>query len=163
MRAFRIDGGVGGEIAQEVPSTSTRLDQWMKVATLALIAGASAWLVKLVVIVITDGAESGAGDATAAVFFLPGFVLLLTGSSAVGLWLTRSRGSVVRIVAGLLAPVVFLVSMNLLDPVGEALVGDLGPDYAREEAGILLAALLWLALGVLVAAGSRPRRLPARS
>ena len=51
---------------QTVASTSTRLDQWMKIATLALIAGASMWLVKLVVIVITDGAESGAGDAAAA-------------------------------------------------------------------------------------------------
>ena len=148
---------------QTVASTSTRLDQWMKIATLALIAGASMWLVKLVVIVVTDGAESGAGDAAAAVFFLPGFVLLLSGSSAVGLWLTRGRGPVVRIAATLLAPVTFVVSMNLLDPVGEALVGDLGPDYAREEAGILLAALLWLALGILVAAGSRPRRLPAKS
>ena len=128
-----------------------------------LIAGASAWLVKLAVIVITDGAESGAGDGAAAVFFLVGFVLLLIGSSAVGLWLTRSRGPVMRIVAGLLALVAFLVSMNLLDPAGEALVGDLGPDYAREEAGILLAGLLWLALGILVAAASRPRRLPARS
>jgi len=132
----------------------------MAVATLALIVGASAWLVKLVVIVATDGAESGAGDRAAAVFFLSGFLLLVVGSSAVGLWLTRSRGPAVRIVAGLLASAALVVSMNLLDPAGEALVGDLGPDYAREEAGILLAALLWLALGILVAAGSRPR-LPA--
>lgn len=148
---------------QTVASTSTRFDQWMKLATLALIAGASSWLVKLVVIVITDGADSGAGDAAAAVFFLLGFVLLLTGSSAVGLWLTRGRGPVVRIAAALLAPVTFLASWNLLDPVGEAMVGDLGPDYTREESGILLNALLWLALGILVAAGSRPRRLPLKS
>jgi hypothetical protein len=134
----------------------------MKIATFALIAGASAWVVKLVVIVITDGAESGAGDAAVAVVFLLGLVLLLSGSSAVGLWLTRGRGPVVRIAAALLAPVTFLVSMNVLDPVGEALVGNLGPNYAREEAGILLAALLWLALGILVAAGLRPRRLPAK-
>jgi hypothetical protein len=94
---------------------------------------------------------------------MPGFVLLLGGSTTVGLWLTRGRGPVVRIAAALLTPVTFYVSMDLLDPVGEALVGDLGPDYAREESGILLAALLWLALGILVAAGSRPRRLPAKS
>jgi hypothetical protein len=148
---------------QTVASTSTRFDQWMKIATLALIAGASSWLVKLVVIVITDGADSGAGDAAAGVFFLLGFVLLLSGSSAVGLWLTRGRGPVVRIAAALLAPVTFLVSWNLLDPVGEAMVGDLGPDYTSEESGILLNALLWLALGLLVAAGSRPRRLPVKS
>jgi len=148
---------------QAVASTSTRFDQWMKIATLALIAGASSWLVKLVVIVITDGADSGAGEAAVAVFFLLGFVLLLSGSSAVGLWLTRGRGPVVRIAAALLAPVTFLVSWNLLDPVGEALVGDLGPNYVREESGILLNALLWLALGILVAAGSRSRRLPAKN
>jgi hypothetical protein len=148
---------------QTVASTSTRFDQWMRIATLALIAGASSWLVKLVVIVTTDGADSGAGDAAAAVFFLLGFVLLLSGSSAVGLWLMRGRGPVVRIAAALLAPVTFLVSWNLLDPVGEAMVGDRGPDYTSEESGILLNALLWLALGLLVAAGSRPRRLPMKS
>jgi hypothetical protein len=148
---------------QAVPNTSTRFDQWMKIAMLALIAGASSWLVKLVVIVITDGAESGAGDAAAAVFFLLGFVLLVSGSSAVGLWLTHGRGRVVRIAAALLASVTFLASWQLLDPVGAALVGDRGPTYVNEEAGILLAALLWLALGVLVAAGSRPRRLSAKS
>jgi hypothetical protein len=148
---------------QAVANTSTRFDQWMRIATLALIAGASSWLVKLVVIVITDGADSGAGDAAAAVFFLLGFVLLLSGSSAVGLWLTRGRGRVVRIAAGLIAPVTFLVSWQLLIGVGRALVGDLGPNYVGEESGIWLNALLWLALGVLVAAGLRPRRLPANS
>lgn|SRR5919108_1792425 len=148
---------------QTVATTSTRLDQWMKIATLALIVGASAWLVKLVVIVITDGAESGARDAAAAVFFLLGFVLLLVGSSGVGLWLTRGRGPAVRIVAALLALVTFLVSWQLLIPVGEALVGDRGPNYVSEESGILLNALLWLALGILVSAGSRPRRLAAKS
>ena len=148
---------------QAVANASNRFDRWTRIATVALIAGASMWLVKLVVIVVTDGAESGTGDAAAAVFFLPGFVLLLSGSSAVGLWLTRGRGPVVRIVAALLAPVTFYVSMDLLDSVGEALVGDLGPNYVREESGILLAAVLWLALGVLVAVFSRPPRLPAKS
>lgn len=155
-------------IAQEVSmrtvaNASTRFDQWMKIAMLALIAGASSWLVKLVVIVITDGADSGAGDAAAAVFFLLGFVLLLIGSSAVGLWLSRDQGPVVRIAAALLALVTFLVSWQLLIEVGPALVGDRGPTYVNEESGILLAALLWLALGILVTAGSRPRRLPVKS
>jgi hypothetical protein len=155
-------------IAQEVSmgsvaNASTRFDQWMKIAMLALIAGASSWLVKLVVIVITNGADSSVADAVVGVFFLLGFVLLVSGSSAVGLWLSRGRGPVVRIAAAVLAPVTFLVSWQLLIPVGEALVGDLGPDYVREESGILLNALLWLALGILVAAGSRPRRIPANS
>jgi hypothetical protein len=135
----------------------------MRIATLALIAGASAWLAKLVVIVTTDGADNGAGDAATAVFFLLGFVLLLGGSSAVGLGLTRGRGRVVRIAAALLASVAFLVSWLALQPVGEAMVGDLGPNYVREESAIWLNALLWLALGILVAVGSRPRRLSAKS
>jgi hypothetical protein len=142
-----------------VANTSARLDRWTRIATAALIAGAITWLVKLAVIVATDGAESGVGDSATAVLFVLGFVLLLGGSTAVGLWLTRGRGAAVRIVAALLAPIAFFVSMNLLDPVGEALVGDLGPDYVREEFGIPLAAVLWFALGVLVAV--RPRRLHA--
>jgi hypothetical protein len=49
--------------------------------------------------------------------------------------------------------------MNLLDPAGEALVGDVGPDYVREEAGIFLAAVLWLTLGALAAVSSHPAPL----
>jgi hypothetical protein len=137
----------------------TRFDRWTRIARVALIAGGIAWLLKLVVIVATDGADSGTADAVVGMFFLLGFVLLLGGSTAVGLWLTRSRGPVLRIAAGLVAPLVFFLSMNLLDPAGEALVGDLGPDYVREEAGIFLAAVLWLTLGVLTAVLSPPAPL----
>lgn len=144
-------------------STSPGLDRWTMIAAIALIVGAIAWLAKLVVIVITDGAEGGAGDTASSVLFLLGFVLLLSGSTAVGLWLTRGRGPVVRLAAALVAPVLFFVTMNLLDPLGEALVGDLGPSYVREEAGILLAAVLWLGLGILVADGIRRTRRTARA
>ena len=144
-----------------VANASNRFDRWTRIATVALITGATAWLAKLVVIVAADGADSGAVNAAESAFFVLGFVLLLAGSCAVGLWLTRGRGPVVRIVAALLAPVTFLVSMQLLLPAGEAMVGDRGPDYVREESGIFLTAVLWLVLGVLVAISSRPPHRPA--
>ncbi len=53
--------------------------------------------------------------------------------------------------------------MNLLDPIGEKLVGNAGPDYVREEAGIFLATVLWLVLAALVATSWLSHRLPEKN
>jgi len=124
-----------------------------------LLGGAIAWLAKLAVIVATDGEQTDTGAA--AVFYLSGFVLLLVGSTAFGLWLTP-RGLALRIGAALLGPVAFVGSVSLLDAAAKALIGGRGPSYADDEWGILFAAVFWLAVGLVVAA-SIFDRAPTRS
>jgi len=112
-------------------------------------AGGAAWLAKLAVVAATDGATSDTGAA--AIFYLLGVALLAIGSTAVGLWLAAGRHRAVRVLAVVLSPVLFFVSFMLLDSIAKLLVGDAGPAWLEDEAGIGLTAMFWLLTGLLLA------------
>ena len=69
---------------------------WMAIAGTALIAGGVAWLLKLWVIVATDGRVVATGAA--ATFLELGLYLLMVGSTGVGLRLGMSQETSMRIV-----------------------------------------------------------------
>jgi hypothetical protein len=117
-------------------------------ATLAA-AGGAAWLAKLAVIVATDGATTDTGAAAA--FYLMGIVLLAIGSAAVGSRLAARRHLALKIVALATSPALFFLSYALLDGIAKTLVGDAGPAWLEDEAGITLTAAVWLVTGVLLA------------
>lgn len=128
--------------------------RWILIGTALVLGGAAAWFAKLSVIVATDGRVESTGAA--AVFFVLGAALLMLGAAALGLWLARERHIVVRVAAVLAGPVVFFVSMNFIDTGAKAVLGNLGPDYAKDEWGILLTAILWLAVGLAAIPRLRP-------
>ena len=74
---------------------------WMAIAGTALVVGGVAWLLKLAVIVATGGRVVDTGAA--AVFYLLGFLLLVIGSTGIGLWLTTNRAVPLRIAAVVLS------------------------------------------------------------
>jgi hypothetical protein len=130
---------------------------WLRLATGLVLAGAVAWLVKLGVIVAT---ETTTGNIGTSVFFLAGFVLMLLGAAAMGVWLTRNIHVLVRVVAGAAGAAVFFISMNTIDSGAKSVLGDVGPHYVREEWGILAAAIIWLVVGLVAIQRSRaPRAL----
>jgi len=100
-------------------------------------------LAVLAVLAVTDGAES----LTVAALYFAGIALLLLGSPAVGLALTRARPRAVRVVAAVLSPLAVFVSFALLDGSVKPLLENSGPSWIHEEWGILATALLWLAVG----------------
>ena len=128
--------------------------RWIKIGTAFVLAGAAAWFAKLSVIIATDGRVNSTGAA--AVFFLLGAALLVLGAAALGLWLARGRPVVVRVAAALVGPVVFFLSMNIIDSGAKTVLGDLGPAYAEDEWGILFTAILWLAIGLAAVQRLRP-------
>ena len=142
--------------------------RWIVILTTALIAGGVAWLLKLVAIAIL--VATGSPDIESglvAIFYLTGFALLVIGSTALGLWLTRSRPAPLRIAAVILSPLLFWFSFELLDTIADSIVGDQAPNYVQSETAILLAALGWLAIGVMVRKSTRstphrPRYLIAK-
>lgn len=140
-----------------MPDQTARFDRWMKTATVLLIVGALSWVLKIAVIVLADGATIGVASTIAGVLWMTGFAGMFFGSSAAGLWLTRGRQRGMRLTAAFVAPFLFVASMNFLDPLAEAMFNDAGPGYMEEEWGILLAALLWLAVGARVAIDRRTR------
>ncbi len=126
--------------------------RWIIILATILIAGGVSWLLKLTVIafMVATGSrdiESGA----VAFFYLMGLALLLIGSTALGLWLTRSSQVPLRIAAVVLSPIVFWFSFQILDSI----VGGQAFDYVRSETAVLLAALVWLAVGAMVRKSTR--------
>jgi hypothetical protein len=130
--------------------------RWITIAGTTLVVGGVAWLLKLAVIVATGGRVVDTGAA--AVFYLLGFLLLVIGSTGLGLWLTTNRAVPLRIAAVVLSPVAFLASVALLDVIARAAVGGLGPSYVPDEAGVFLAAAVWLVLGAMLVGFARRSR-----
>lgn len=122
--------------------------RWIALAAATAAAGGAAWVAKFGVIVVTDGATSGAADAVAAVLYLLGVALMLAGSTWVGVRLAGDRPLPLVVVLAVLSPLLVFVSYALLDAAGNAIAGDAGPDWLADEVGILLTGALWLVVSV---------------
>jgi hypothetical protein len=126
--------------------------RWVVILANVLVAGGVAWLLKLVAIavLVLTGAPWDIESAVVAFFYLTGLGLLFIGSTALGLWLTMSRQVPLRIAAVVLSPIVFWGSYQIMDGIVDSIVGDQAPGYVESETAILLAALVWLAIGAMV-------------
>jgi hypothetical protein len=142
---------------------------WTAVAGTVLVVGGVAWLLKLWVIVATDGRVVATGAAGA--FFDIGLYSLLAGSTGLGVRLTVNQETAMRGVAAVASPVAFVISFALFSGIGYAalaaggaLAGASLPRYLLEEAGIFVSAVVWLAVGLVLLFGSirGPREAAAR-
>jgi hypothetical protein len=132
--------------------------KWPILASGLLVAGGLSWLVKVGVIVATDGRIITTGPA--ALLMSAGLVLLVLGAAGAGAWLARRAHVALRAVAALAAVGVLIACCVALGWGGSALFRGYGPAYVAEEAGLLAAALLWCGLGA--AALVKARRVGAR-
>ena len=153
---------------------------WIASAGMALIAGGVAWILKLWVIVATDGRVVATGAA--ATFLELGLVLLIVGSTGVGVRLMMSQEPSMRVVLAVASPLVLLgigyvlggVIGGAILVIWGAIVGIAPPGYLLAEAGILglavvgLVAGIWLVVDVVLrgaahgtdtASGSREAKL----
>lgn len=120
--------------------------RWSWFAGWLTLGGSVAWLAKFAVIVASDGRIIDTGPA--AWLMSLGLVCLLVGATGGPLWLARRGGAVARAAAVLLSPVVLAGSLWAIGALSAAAVGARGPAYLDEELGILVAAAVWLAVGV---------------
>ena len=130
--------------------------RWITILATVLVAGGVAWLLKLVaiaVLVVTGSPDIESGAV--ALFYLAGLGLLFIGSTALGLWLTMSRQVPLRIAAVVLSPIVFWISFEILDGIADSIVGDQAPAYLQSETAVLVAAVVWLAIGAMVLKSTR--------
>lgn len=130
---------------------------WPVLASGLLAAGGLSWLVKIGVIVATDGRIIDTGPA--ALLMTAGIVLLLLGAAGTGAWLAGRRHPVLRGLAAIGGIAVLVAGSVSLGWVGATLLRGRGPAYFDQEAGLLVVALLWSAVGL--AALARARRLGA--
>ena len=132
---------------------------WTAIAGTILVVGGVAWILKLWVIVATDGRVVATGAAGA--FFDLVFYSLLVGSTGLGVRLTMNQEPAMRGVAAVGSPVVFILSFALFSGIGYAILavggafaGISSPSYLLEEAGIFTSAVVWLIIGVVLLLGS---------
>jgi hypothetical protein len=126
---------------------------WIAIAGTALVVGGVAWLLKLWVIVATDGRVVATGAA--GTFFDLGLYSLMVGSTGVGLRLTMKLETSMRVVLALASPFVFfflsgifLVIGYALVAIGRVIVGDALPSYLLDEGGIFISAVVGLGAGI---------------
>lgn len=120
--------------------------RWITFGSLAVALGGFSWLAKVAVIVATDGEVNDEGAA--AFFYILGVALMALGATAIGVLLAGRRSRLILGMAVALSPILFVVSFAILDGIAKPLVGDRGPAYWEDEAGILATALAWLMLGI---------------
>jgi len=132
--------------------------RWVVILASVLVAGGVAWLLKLaaVAILVVTG-DRDIESAAVAFFYLTGLGLLFIGSTALGLRLTMNRQGPLRIAAVVLSPIVFWFSYQILDIIVDSIVGPQAPDLVESETAVLVAALIWLAIGAMVLKSTRRR------
>ena len=131
---------------------------WIALAGMALIAGGVAWILKLWIIVATDGRVVATGAA--ATFLELGLGLLMVGSTGVGLRLAMNQETSMRVVLALASPLMFIPAFLMFSVLGYALVaigriiaGDAVPGYLLEEGGTFVSAVAGLMAGIWLVAG----------
>ena len=129
---------------------------WLRVASAILLAGGLSWVVKIGVIVATDGRIITSGPA--AFLMSAGLILLPVGAGLLGAWLARRSHVALRVLAALGAVGLLVACSVGLGMIGASMFRGREPWYAAEEAGILFAGLLWTTVGGVVVASARRAR-----
>ena len=124
--------------------TQTTEVKWLRISTGFLLVGAVAWLFKFAAIAATENID----NPLAGPLWIIGFFAMLLGAAGIGVWLTWRWHTAVRIIGGLLGAAIFFMSMNIIDTAAKSAVADNGPLYVQEEWGILVAAVVWLCVGL---------------
>lgn len=132
---------------------------WIFISGTFLVVGGVAWILKLWVIVATDGRVVATGAAGA--FFSLGLFSLLFGSTGLGVRLAMNQEPALRVGAAVGALLAFFISFAIFTGVGYAMLAVGGaiagispPGYLLEEMGILISAVVWSAIGAMLVVGS---------
>ncbi len=127
---------------------------WIAIAGTALVVGGVAWVLKLWVIVATEGRVTHTGAA--GTFLELGLYSLLVGSTGVGVRLAMNQEPSMRVVLAVASPLVFggvvyVVGGGIggaIVVIGGVIAGVSPPGYLLAEAGILGSAVVGIAVGV---------------
>jgi hypothetical protein len=128
--------------------------RFLRTASAVAALGGAAWVTKVAVLAATDG-EDG---PVVALLYMCGALGITLGASWVGVWLAGDRPVALAVVLGVLCSLLaFVLYDSVLDPLAKAALGEAGPGWFEDEAGILATGVLWLAVS-LAAFNRRPAR-----
>lgn len=134
--------------------------RFLETASAVAALGGAAWVTKVAVLTATDGDDS----LVVGLLYLCGAVGITLGASWVGVRLAGERPLLLVVVLGALCTLLAFVAYDsVLDPLAKAALGDAGPEWFEEEAGILLTGLIWLAASLPMWLATTPPAPSARS
>ena len=134
--------------------TKLLFSNWTQLAAAILISGAIAWIIKLSIIVSTNGQVIDTGAA--ALFMKIGIVLLAVGSTAIGSRLSAKRATWVRVLAMVLSPVLLFAIFFAIGFVAMPLFKNISLWYAQQEAPIAIAVVVSLLIGIALFRNYQP-------
>jgi hypothetical protein len=121
--------------------------RFLHTASAVAALGGAAWVTKVAVLTATDGEDSLVVD----LLYICGVVGITLGASWVGVRLAGERPlPLVALLAALGPLLAFVAYDSVLDPLAKAALGDAGPGWFEDEAGILATGLVWLAASLPV-------------
>lgn len=127
---------------------------WTQLAALLLMGGATAWIIKLGVIVSTNGQVIDTGAA--ALFMKIGIILLAIGSTGIGSRLTAHKATWQRVIAIVLSPLMLFALFFLVGFVATPLFKNISLWYAEQEAPIAIAVIVSLLVGIVLYRNYQP-------
>ena len=134
--------------------------QYVRTAAAVAALGGAAWVTKVGVLATTDGEDT----AFVSMLYLAGALGMTLGASWVGVRLAGGRPVPVVIALGVLTALAwFPLYDSVLDPLAAGAIGDAGPAWLGDEAGILLTGLLLSAASLPAWLATPPSPRSARS
>jgi hypothetical protein len=128
--------------------------QWTPIAGLLLIGASLAWIIKLGVIISTNGRIIDTGAA--ALCMRMGLLLFVIGSTGIGYRVSVNRNGWLRAVAMVVSPVVVFGSFLLLGMITGPFFKNSSVWYAEQEAPVGVCAIVYLAVGYFLYRSCKP-------
>jgi hypothetical protein len=139
------------------------LRTWTRWGVWVFAAGGALWVIKVAVIALNDALDRDVDSFPVPVFYLGAILLMVVGSTAVGIALARSWPWWAQVLAAVGGVIGLFLLYALLDAVLKAAFGDAGPSWLADELGIVATGAVCLVGGVLLGRSMAPRAPRAAS
>jgi hypothetical protein len=135
------------------------LHKWMRWGVWLFAVGGALWVLKFVLITLNDAMGRNVDSFPVPVFYVGAVVLMVLGSTAVGIAVVRNYAWWVQLLGAIAGLIGLFLLYTVLDAVLKAAFGDVGPSWLKDELGIVATGAVCLVGGVLLArriAGRQP-------
>lgn len=136
------------------------LQAWMRRGLWVFAIGGALWVLKVAVITLNDLTGRDADAMPVPVVYLSAVLLMVVGSTAVGIALARRFPWWSQLLAAVAGVVALFLLYTVLDEAFKSAFEGVGPSWLYEELGILATGAICLVVGVLLARSisrERPR------
>ena len=136
------------------------LQTWARWGVWVFAAGGALWVLKVLFIALNDAMGRDIDSLPVPIFYLGAILLMTLGATGVGLALARNAPLWVQLLAAVGGVLGLFLLYTVLDAILEAVFGDAGPSWLRDELGIVATGIVVLIAGVLLARRTWPEQRP---